>query len=114
MFIDVKKAHLNGKVPDDEFAFVKLPDGKIWRLKRWLYGMRSAAQAWEEEYASKMIDIGFARGVSNSTVFHRQSTGCRCVVHGDDFTFLCYGGPWRRARRQDGPVVRFDSASCGR
>ena len=38
-----------------------------------------------------MIDIGFARGVSNSTVFHRQSTGCRCVVHGDDFTFLCYG-----------------------
>ena len=35
MFIDVKKAHLNGKVPDDEFAFVKLPDGKIWRLKRW-------------------------------------------------------------------------------
>ena len=91
MFIDVKKAHLNGKVPDDEFAFVKLPDGKIWRLKRWLYGMRSAAQAWEEEYASKMIDIGFARGVSNSTVFHRQSTGCRCVVHGDDFTFLCYG-----------------------
>ena len=38
-----------------------------------------------------MIDIGFARGVSNSTVFHRQSTGCRCVVQGDDFTFLCYG-----------------------
>ena len=35
MFVDVKKAHLNGKVPDDEFAFVKLPDGKIWRLKRW-------------------------------------------------------------------------------
>ena len=38
-----------------------------------------------------MIDIGFARGVPNSTVFHRQSTGCRCVVHGDDFTFLCHG-----------------------
>ena len=90
-FIDVKKAHFNGKVLDDEFVFVKLLDGKIWRLKRWLYGMRSAAQAWEEEYASKMIDIGFARRASNSTVFHRQSTGCRCVVHGDDFTFLCYG-----------------------
>ena len=27
-FLEVKKAHLNGKVPDDEFAFVKLPDGK--------------------------------------------------------------------------------------
>ena len=41
MFINVKQAHLDGKVLDDEFAFVKLPDGKIWRLKRW-YGKRSA------------------------------------------------------------------------
>ena len=91
MFIDVKKAHLNGKVPEDEYAFVRLPDGRVWRLKRWLYGMRPAAQAWEEDYAAKMIGVGFARGKSNSTVFHRESTGCRCVVHGDDFTFLSYG-----------------------
>ena len=33
-FVDVRMAHLNGKVPDDEFAFVKLPDGKIWRIER--------------------------------------------------------------------------------
>ena len=26
------------------------------------------------------------------TVFHRASTGCRCVVHGDDFTFLMLEG----------------------
>ena len=90
MFVDVKKAHLNGKVPEDEFAYVRLPDGRVWRLKRWLYGMRPAAQAWEEDYAAKMIDVGFQRGKSNSTVFYRESTGCRCVVHGDDFTFLCY------------------------
>ena len=59
MFIDVKKAHLNGKVPYGEFAFVKLPDGRIWRLKRWLYGVRRAAQAWAEEYASKVVGVGF-------------------------------------------------------
>ena len=42
MLIDLMKVHVNGRVPDDEFAFffVKLPDGKIWRRKRWLYGMR--------------------------------------------------------------------------
>ena len=33
MFIDVKKAHLNGKVQKGQFAFVRLPDGKIWQLK---------------------------------------------------------------------------------
>ena len=47
MFIDVEKAHLNGKVP------VKLPDGTNWRLKRWLYGMRSAAQAWKRSTRPK-------------------------------------------------------------
>ena len=87
MFTGVKKARLNGRVPDDEFAFVALPV----RHERWKYGMRPAARAWKEEFASKMVSIGIAHGRSNSGVFHRQSTGCRCVVHGDDFTFLCYG-----------------------
>ena len=87
MFTAVKKAHLNGRVPDDKFPFVKLPV----RHKRWKYGMRPAARAWKEKFASKMVSIGFARGGSNSRVFHRQSTGCRCMVHGDDFTFLRYG-----------------------
>ena len=83
MFIDVKKVRLNGRVPDDEFACVKHPDGKM-RLKRWLCGARPAAQA------SKMLSIGFARG-SNSAVFRRQSIGRGRVVHGDAFRFLCCG-----------------------
>ena len=85
------KAHLNGKVPEEEYVYVRLPDGKVWRLRRWLYGMRPAAQAWEEDFASKMVAVGFVRGKSASTVFYRERTGCRCVVHGDDFTFLSYG-----------------------
>ena len=90
LFVDVKKAHLNGRVPEDTYAYVRLPDRRVWRLKRWLYGMRPAAQAWEEDFAAKLESIGFVRGKSAPTVFHRESTGCRCVVHGDDFTFLCY------------------------
>ena len=32
-----------------------------------------------------MVSSGLARGKSNSTVFHRQSTCCRCsAVHGVD------------------------------
>ena len=33
MFIDVKKARLNAKVQEGEYAFVRLLDGKIWHLK---------------------------------------------------------------------------------
>ncbi len=49
MFIDVKKAHLNGTC-DDEVC-VERPEeerrpGLCARVKRWLYGMRGAAQSW--------------------------------------------------------------------
>ena len=49
LFIDVRKAHLNGVC--DQEVYVELPkeaevEGKCGRLKRRLYGMRPAAQAW--------------------------------------------------------------------
>ena len=47
---DANKAHLDGVVQDDERACVELPGeagaaGRCGRLRRWLYGMRSAAGA---------------------------------------------------------------------
>ena len=53
--------------------------------------MRPAAQAREEDFSAKLGIIGFRRVQSASTVFFRPSTGCRCVVHGDDFTFMSFG-----------------------
>lgn len=35
MLIGVKKAHLNGMVPEEVLVYVKLPDGRVWRLRRW-------------------------------------------------------------------------------
>ena len=87
MLIDVKKAHLNGRVPEDVYVYVELPDGTCWRLKRWLYGIRPAASYWEADYAERMEAIGFVRGKAAPTVFFNPKTGVRCVVHGDDFTF---------------------------
>jgi hypothetical protein len=88
LLVDVKKAHLNGVVPQDVYAYVQLPDGRIWRLLRWLYGMRPAANAWEADFTEKLASIGFKRGLAAPTVYYNMVTSCRCVVHGDDFTFL--------------------------
>ena len=92
MLIDVKKAHLNGFVGEDEFAYIELPRGVIkegqrGRLRRWLYGMRQAASAWERDYSDKLVAMGFEKGIAAATVFCWKSKGVRCVVHGDDFTF---------------------------
>jgi len=95
MLIDVKKAHLNGIVGEDDHVFVKLPveagvGDKVGKLKRWLYGMRPAAQAWENDYVEHFKEVGLARGKAAPTVFYDPVSQLRCVVHGDDFTFLGY------------------------
>ena len=92
LFVDVKKAHTYAKC-DDEDAFVELPEedweeGRCGKLRRWLYGMRGAAQGWERDYQMKMSGVGFVVGKSAPTVFAHSDRELRCVVHGDDFTFV--------------------------
>ena len=91
MFVDVKKAHLNGVVGDDEFAYISLTEevgGGVGLLRRWLYGMRPAASAWKDHYAAKLKGDGFTRCKAAPTAFVNLETGVRLVVWGDDFTFL--------------------------
>jgi hypothetical protein len=94
MFIDVRKAHLNGIVKGD--VYVELPreadakPGKCGKLRRWLYGMRGAAQGWEDNYTVRLEGTGFKKGRSNVAVFYNEDSETRMVVHGDDFTFLGY------------------------
>ena len=94
LLIDVEKAHLNG-ICDRKDVFVELlreagAPGKCGRLKRWLYGMRPAARAWENDYSKNLESTGMKKGKSSPSVFWDPSTRTRCVVHGDDFTFLGY------------------------
>ena len=99
MFIDVKKAHLNGVVGLEEYAYVKMPcdpPGHCRRLRRWLYGMRHAASAWEEDFSNKLAECGLMAGESSPVVFSGFGGDVRCVVHGDDFTFLAFEDQLRR------------------
>ena len=85
MFIDVLKAHV---IPVcNEKVFVELPDERVVRLKKWLYGMRKAASSWEEYYTEKFVQKGFQPGSSCPVVFFNKETAVKVVVHGDDFTF---------------------------
>ena len=101
MFIDVKKAHLNAKLEDDEHVYVDLPDeagaaGKCGKLRRWLYGMRPAASSWEREYSERLEAAGYIRGKSAPTTFFNPASRSRCVVHGDDFTFMAEDAELKR------------------
>ena len=92
MFIDVKRAHLNGKVPDDEFTFVKLPDGKFWRLERWWYAVCSTSmgkgvRVQKDRHLFRTASIEFDRV---SRMEHWLSVRCAWRrLH-----VFVLGGPW--------------------
>jgi len=93
LFIDIKKAHMNAIC--DQWAFIELPEeireeGMCGQLKHWIYGMRPAARAWEEDYVSKLASEGYQQGRSVPTVFYQEKFDMSGAVHGDDFTFLGY------------------------
>ena len=50
--------------------------------------MRPAASAWEKDFSEKLEEFGLVKGVSAPTAFYCKEKELRCVVHGDDFTFL--------------------------
>ena len=83
MFIDVKKAHLNGRLGPDEVAFVQLLGslpGKCSWLQRWLYGTRQAASAWERDFVEKLAEIGLMGGKRSPVEFHDPKTGVRSFM----------------------------------
>ena len=58
------------------------------RLRRWLYGMRRAASAWEAHFAERLCEDGLERSRAAPATFVNPASGARLAVWGDDFTFL--------------------------
>ena len=91
-FIDVRKAHLNGVVDDQEWVFVELPPefhayGRFATIACWLHSVRKAAISWEKNFGEKLAAVGFNWSRAAPTTFSNPATKVRLVVRGDDFTF---------------------------
>jgi len=90
--VDVSRAYFNAKVDEDQPCFVELPaeinaaHDMCGQLLRHMYGTRMAADGWQEEYSTLLVSFGFVQGLSCPNVFHHESRGIVCSVHGDDFT----------------------------
>ena len=83
-FVDVKRAYFNAKVDRDSApCFVELPPEDPDRathcgeLLRHMYGTRSAADAWKEEYSTMLVRLGFVQGDSSANVFFTAAADSR-------------------------------------
>ena len=50
-----------------------------------MYGTQRAADGWQNEYSSSLLDMGFSQGSASPCVFHHRARGIIISVHGDDF-----------------------------
>ena len=86
-FFDTKKTHLNGVPEPGEYVYVVVlgnPAGDTCPMNKWLY----AACAWVTDYTRRLAKLALVAGESSAVAFHSPESEVRCVVHGDDFTFM--------------------------
>ena len=93
--IDIKSAFLQGNPITREVYLFPPPEffnGKIWKLKKTVYGLNDAARVWYDTVKSELIKYGMrmAKYDPATFVFNKNGNieGIVCI-HVDDF---CWGG----------------------
>ena len=91
--VDAAMACFNATKDEDDETYVDLPkedkdhEQYCAKLLRHMYGTWSAADGWQEEYSSFLVEVlEFQQGMSSPCVFRHSSRQLVCSVHGDDFT----------------------------
>jgi len=82
----VKSAFLNGFL--DEEIYVEQPEGfivkghenKVYLLKKALYGLKQAQRAWYNRIDEYLVQLGFVKSLSESTLYIRGDQGKILVI----------------------------------
>lgn len=80
--LDVKTAFLNGELNDDVFMYppegVSLPQGKVLKLRKSLYGLKQAAKCWNDTFNNFVVQLGFQRSENDSCLYTLKKDG-KCL-----------------------------------
>ena len=84
---DIKTAFLHGHL--EEEIYVRPPEGyaapgKIWRLKRALYGLKQSPRVWNNRFSQFMMDAGFTISHYDGSVYYQHDPFVAVIVYVDD------------------------------
>ena len=90
MVNDVSRAYFYAPVEEQVYTELldeEKEDGRdlVGRLRKAMYGTRSAAQAWQREVNETMKEIGFKVCKVSPCIFYHSQRRIRSMIHGDDF-----------------------------
>jgi hypothetical protein len=86
--LDVKGAFLKSEIKAvDGLLYLRLPDGRLVKLKKYLYGLKQAGYEWFETLAAVMASNGYYRSNYDPSLYYRRvgKNYCIAAVHVDDF-----------------------------
>ena len=87
---DVSTAYLNAKTSGERYVIPpqhwRTP-GKVWRLKRAVYGLRESGALWNQEMDSFLVNqLGFQRSAADASLYTRD--GAFLLLYVDDLLLL--------------------------
>ena len=114
--IDISAAFLQGNSLERD-VFLKMPPdvcekGKIWKLKRCIYGLNDAPRAWYERVKEEFIKLNATRSMFDQALFFWHENGKLDGVltsHVDDFA---YCGTERFHSEIMSTIIRRFKISC--
>ena len=90
--VDISRAYFNAEIDPEKPTYVALPAEdpdsrtRCGLLKKHMYGIRAAADGWQQEYSGFLRSIGFKQGAVCPCLFVNSDRQLAVSVHGDDFT----------------------------
>jgi len=89
MVLDVKGAYLKPHVDEtkDERLYVKLPDGRVVKLQKYLYGLKQAGLEWEKNVFEALLKKGYTQSEHDTRAFAWKNgdSFINMCIHVDDF-----------------------------
>jgi hypothetical protein len=88
--MDVKGAYLKSKIRPGEHdpIFLRLTDGRIVQLLRYLYGLKQSGAEWQKNVSAVLIKHGYTKSKEDPLCFFSRTQDGRyifMVLHVDDF-----------------------------
>ena len=89
MVLDIKGAYLKTviKDPEKEKLYIRYPDGRIFKLLKYIYGLKQAGYEWQQNVTGVLRRLGYVQSPFDPMVFSKH-TGKRWIImclHVDDF-----------------------------
>ena len=90
MVLDVKGAYLKSSLRTDfdEKLFLKLPNGQLVKLRKYLYGLKQAGYEWEQNVTECLLENGYSRSKTDPLLFSHWTKDNNFIImciHVDDF-----------------------------